>query len=222
MTLPTVGDMIESNENGGPRVAVVYYSSTGTVAALARAITDGARDAGARIRLVRVAETAPAEAIAGNEEWAAHHAASADVPVATVDDVLWADAVVLGSPTRFGNVSAQLKGFLDALGGPWSRGELADKIYSGFTASETAHGGQESTLLALYTTVHHFGGVVVAPGYTDPVKFRDGNPYGTAHVTSEGPVGDTALDAARFQGRRVVRLARGLRSVAAESPLVAG
>lgn len=92
--------------------------------------------------------------------------------MATAEDILWADAVVFGSPTRFGNVASQLKQFIDTLGGQWVHGLLADKVYSGFTATSTAHGGQESTLLALYNTVHHFGGLVVAPGYTDPSKFR--------------------------------------------------
>jgi NAD(P)H dehydrogenase (quinone) len=86
-------------------------------------------------------------------------------------------------------------------------------VYSGFTATSTAHGGQESTLLALYNSVHHFGGVVVAPGYTDPVKFVDGNPYGTSHVSGQGdiPVDETARNAARYQGGRVATLAAALK-----------
>ncbi|MEJ2868861.1 NAD(P)H:quinone oxidoreductase [Actinomycetospora sp. OC33-EN08] len=198
---------------GGPRVAVVYYSSTGTVAGLARAVAEGVREAGGTVVLRRVAESAPDEAVASNEAWAAHRAADADVPVVEVADLLAADAVVLGTPTRFGNVSSQLKGFLDTLGGPWSRGELADKVYSVFVASDTAHGGQESTLLALYQTIHHFGGVLVAPGYTDAAKFADGNPYGTGHVTDNGPLGETSLEAARVQGRRVARFARAVAAV---------
>ncbi len=164
-----------------PKVAVVYYSSTGTVHQLAENVALGAREAGAEVRLLRVPELAPAEAIAANPAWGAHVAATQDVPVATADDILWADAVIFGSPTRFGNVASMLKQFLDTLGGQWAQGLLADKVYSGFTATSTAHGGQESTLLALYNTVHHFGGFVVAPGYTDPIKFVDGNPYGTSH-----------------------------------------
>jgi hypothetical protein len=89
---------------------------------------------------------------------------------------------------RFGNVASQLKQFIDSLGGLWFKGQLADKIYSGFTASSTKHGGQESTLLALYNTVHHFGGIIVSPGYTDPVKLVDGNPYGRAMSTITEPL----------------------------------
>jgi NAD(P)H:quinone oxidoreductase type IV len=198
----------------GPKVAVVYYSSTGTVHQLAENVALGAREAGAEVRLLRVPELAPAEAIAANPAWGAHVAATQDVPVATADDILWADAVIFGSPTRFGNVASQLNQFLDTLGGQWAQGLLADKVYSGFTATSTAHGGQESTLLALYNTVHHFGGFVVAPGYTDPIKFADGNPYGTSHVAGQGdiPVDDTARAAAAYQGKRVAAVTAQLLS----------
>lgn len=197
-----------------PKVAVVYYSSTGTVHQLAEAVARGAREEGAEVRLLRVPELAPAEAIAANPAWGAHVAATQNVPVATADDILWADAVIFGSPTRFGNVASQLKQFLDTLGGQWAQGLLADKVYSGFTATSTAHGGQESTLLALYNTVHHFGGFVVAPGYTDQIKFVDGNPYGTSHVAGQGdiPVDDTARAAAAYQGKRVATVTAQLLS----------
>ena len=195
-----------------PKVAVIYYSATGTVHQLAEHVARGASEAGAEVRLLRVAELAPQAAIDSNPAWAAHVAATGHVPVATAEDILWADAVVFGSPTRFGNVASQLKQFIDTLGGLWVQGLLADKVYSGFTASSTAHGGQESTLLALYNTVYHFGGLVVAPGYTDPVKYVDGNPYGTSHVAGQGdiPVDDVARNAAAYQGRRVATIAARL------------
>jgi NAD(P)H:quinone oxidoreductase type IV len=195
------------------KVAVVYYSSTGTVYELAKSIVEGAEKAGAEVRLRKVHELAPDEAIATNPGWATHVEQTQDVPVATADDLLWADAVIFGSPTRYGNIASQLKQFFDTLGGVWAQGLLADKVYSGFTATSTAHGGQESTLLAMYNTFHHFGGIVVAPGYTDPVKFVDGNPYGTSHVNGNGalPVDDTARDAAVYQGKRVVRIAEAVK-----------
>jgi NAD(P)H dehydrogenase (quinone) len=122
--------------------------------------------------------------------------------------------VILGSPTRFGNISSQLKQYLDVLGGLWTQGKLADKVYSGFTSSATNHGGQESTLLALYNTVHHFGGIIVSPGYTDGAKFVDGNPYGTSHVDAQGtnPVNDQTRTAARVQAERVVRVTEALKN----------
>ncbi|RYP83402.1 NAD(P)H:quinone oxidoreductase type IV [Nocardioides guangzhouensis] len=164
------------------KLAIVYYSSTGTVDGMARhAATVGGKH-GAEVRLRHVAEHAPREVVEQDEAWRAHADEVAMEPIAEPDDVVWADAVLFGSPTRFGNVASQLKQFLDSLGPQWGDGVLADKVYAGFTAADTAHGGHESTLLALYNTVHHFGGILVAPGYTDPVKFDDGNPYGASLV----------------------------------------
>lgn len=195
------------------KLSVVYYSATGTVAELAGTLADEAEKAGAEVRLRKVAELAPEATIDSNPAWRANVDATQDIPQAAPDDVVWADAVVFGTPTRYGNVSAQLKLFIDSLGGPWRQGLLQDKVYSGFTASSTLHGGQESTLVALYTTIHHLGGIVVAPGYTDPSKSVDGNPYGTSHVSAQGkkPVDDTARTAAAVQARRVVKMAGALR-----------
>lgn len=198
------------------KVAVVYYSATGHVADIARELAETAEKAGAEVRLRRVAELVPPEAVESQPTRSATSAATAGIPLARVEDIVWADAVLMGSPTRFGNVAAQLKQFLDSLGGAWRRGELADKIYSGFTSTGSPHGGNESTLLALMHSFHHFGGIVVAPGFTHPDKFADGNPYGTAHHDAGGtlPVGDITRNAARVQAERVVRLARNLTATA--------
>jgi len=198
---------------GQVKVSIIYYSATGTIYRLAQAIAEGAEKAGAEVTIRKVRELAPEEAIATNEGWVQHRLETQDVPEATADDVVNADAVIFGSPTRYGNIAAQLKQFLDTLGPQWSQNLLADKVYSGFTSTSTEHGGQESTILALYNTIHHFGGVVVAPGYTDPVKFADGNPYGTSFVAGQGnPPDDVALNAARYQGERVVRIAAALKA----------
>jgi NAD(P)H dehydrogenase (quinone) len=195
------------------KVSIIYYSATGTVYRLAQAIREGAETAGAQVTVKKVRELAPDEAVASNQGWADHRTQTQDVPEATADDIVGADAVILGSPTRYGNVAAQLKQFLDTLGPQWQQGLLADKVYSGFTSSSTQHGGQETTLLALYNTIHHFGGIVVSPGYTDPLKFADGNPYGTSFVSGQGDYPDeTALNAGRYQGQRVVRIAQALRT----------
>ena len=195
-------------------LAIIYYSSTGTVHAMAERLQQAGEKAGAEVRLRQVGELAPAEAIASNAAWSQHFDRTKDEPKATGDDLVWADAVLFGSPTRYGNVASQLKQFLDTLGPQWQQGLLSDKVYAGFTSTMTAHGGQESTLLALYNTIHHFGGIVAAPGYTDPVKFADGNPYGTSHVSGQGdiPVDDTARNAGRYQGSRVVRIATALKA----------
>ncbi|MFF6782689.1 NAD(P)H:quinone oxidoreductase [Streptomyces sp. NPDC012510] len=193
--------------------AVIYYSSTGNVHALARAVVEGAEKAGAQVRLRKVAETAPPEAIGARPEWAQHLKDTADVGVAGHEDLEWADVVLFGTPTRFGSPASQLRAFIDTTGPLWFQGKLADKVYSAFTVSNTAHGGQESTLLALGNTFHHWGGIIVPPGYTDPVQFQSGNPYGTSHVAGGNtPPGEVALQAARHQARRAVETAAALKA----------
>lgn len=196
-------------------VAVVYYSSTGTTHAMAERLSQAAEKAGAEVRLRQVAELAPDEVVASVDAWARHREQTRDLPVATPEDVVWADVVLLGSPTRFGNVASQLKQFIDTLGPQWGQGLLANKVYAGFTSSQTDHGGQESTLLALYNTIHHFGGLIVSPGYTDPVKFEDGNPYGVGHVTgpnNDEELGSPELDALDHLAERAVEVAGKLKS----------
>ena len=189
-------------------VAVIYYSSTGNVHALATALAAGAEEAGAHVRLRRVAELAPAEAIDANPAWRAHADATADVPEASHEDLRWADAYAFGTPTRYGNVSSQLKQFLDTTAGLWAAGELSDKPVTGFTSAINTHGGNESTLLALYNTMHHWGAIVVAPGYTDQrFSAAGGNPYGTAHPSGGGAPGEETLASAHAQGGRLARIA---------------
>ncbi|MFW5415415.1 NAD(P)H:quinone oxidoreductase [Nocardiopsis sp. CNT-189] len=196
------------------KLSVIYYSSTGTISTIAREIAEAAEKAGAEVRLRKAAELAPEAAIQSNPAWAANAEATKDIAEAAADDVVWADAVIFGSPTRYGNIAAQLKQFIDTLGPQWAQGLLADKVYSGFASSATLHGGQESTLLALSNTFYHFGGIIVPPGYTDASKFADGNPYGTSHVDGQGslPVDDTTRTAARVQAERVVRIAGALKA----------
>ena len=192
--------------------AVIYYSSTGTVHALALAAAEGAEKAGAHVRLRRVAELAPPEAISAKPAWAQHLQDTVDVTEASLDDLAWADVVLFGTPTRFGNPSSQLRAFIETTGQLWMQGKLAGKVYSAFTASNTAHGGQESTLLALGNTFYHWGGIIVPPGYTDPIQLTLGNPYGTSHVAGGGPPDDVALEAARYQAHRAVDTATALKA----------
>ncbi len=193
-----------------PRIAVIHYSSTGNVYRLAAAIGEGAAEAGAEVRVLRVAELAPAEAIAQNERWVAHKTfveGDGGVAVATLDDLEWADGVALGAPTRFGMPAAQLKQFLDQTGGLWAKGKLASKVVTGFTSASTAHGGLESTILALLNTAYHWGSIVLPLGYTDPVVFSTGNPYGATWVSRKSAApDDEALTAARVQGRRLAEV----------------
>lgn len=195
------------------KVAVIYYSSTGNNHAIAEAVAEGARSAGAEVRLRLCAETAPAAAIASNAGWKAFREAHEGDPAPSADDIVWADAVVFGTPTRFGNMASQLKAFVDTLGGAWFGGKLQDKVYAGFTSAQNAHGGQESTLLSLYNMVYHWGGYIVTPGYTDQSVYANGgNPYGvSATAAKDGKPDDTVLAHARYLGERVAKVGGKLR-----------
>lgn len=196
-----------------PHVAVIYYSATGTVSEIARNIAKGALAGGAGVRLARIEETAGEAQVARNPKWQAHIEADRTTPVATVEDVRWADAVILGSPTRFGSVTHQAQRFIDSLGALWMNNELAGKVFSAFTAASTHHGGHEATLLSLFATFANWGGIIVPPGYTSDVLKRAGTPLGVSQtVSSANPLTEGTLAAAREQGRRVAEIAAKLRS----------
>lgn len=195
------------------KISVIYYSQTGNVHALAAAVKEGAEKTGAEVRLRRVTELAPESAVASNPDWQAHVEATRDIAEATLDDLAWADGVLLGTPTRFGTAASQLKQFIDTTGPLWEQGKLADKAYSVFVSAATPHGGMESTVLSLSNIFYHWGGVIVPPAYTDGIQFQTGTPYGTAHLSSAGQPEGAVLDAARYQGARVATIAAALRNV---------
>jgi NAD(P)H dehydrogenase (quinone) len=192
------------------RVAVIYYSATGNVHRLAHALAEGAAGEGADVRLRHVEELASELLISHNQYWGRHRSEVEDEPVASLADLEWADGIAFGTPTRFGNVAAQLKQFMDQAGRLWQEGKLADRVATAFTASMTDHGGQESTILALNNTLYHWGMVIVPVGYTVREVFAaGGNPYGTSYTSGkrvEGPDA-MALAAARYQGQRLARYA---------------
>jgi NAD(P)H dehydrogenase (quinone) len=197
------------------KLAIIYYSATGHGTTMASLVAAAAEAAGAEVRVRHVAETQDPESFAHNPAWTANYNATKDLPAATGDDIVWADAVIFGSPTRFGSPAAQLRTFLDSLGGLWAGGKLADKVYAGFTSSNTLHGGQETTLVSLYLTLIHFGGILVPPGYTDPCKFVDGNPYGASLVATHDnitDIDDATANALEHLARRVVTFADRLAS----------
>ena len=198
--------------NGSPptRIAVIYYSATGNVHALARAVAEGAADEGAEVRLRHVAELTPEMLISFKQHWGRHRSELEDQPDAALEDLEWADGIAFGTPTRFGNVSAQLKVFLDLAGELWERGALVDKVATSFTSSQTEHGGQESTILALNNTFYHWGAIVLPLGYTVHEVFNGGgNPYGASYTSDhhvDGQPGAEALMVARAQGARLARV----------------
>src|ERR1700737_2368998 len=172
------------------KLAIIYYSATGHSTAMAQRVAAPAEAAGPEVRTRHVAETRDPSSFASNPAWSANYEATKDLPAATGDDIVWADAVIFGSPTRFGSVASQLRSLLDSLGGLWAEGKLADKVYAAFTSTNTAHGGQETTLLTLYVTLMHFGGIIVPPGYTDALKYVDGNPYGVSLTAGHDNISD--------------------------------
>ncbi|MFD2765894.1 NAD(P)H:quinone oxidoreductase [Micromonospora eburnea] len=198
---------------GQVKVAVIYYSATGITYQMAQAACEAAAEAGAEVRLRKVRELAPDEAIRSNSGWEAHRLETQNVPEAQPDDLVWADVVIFGSPTRYGMIAAQLKQFIDTTGPLWAQGALADKVYSAFTSTATSHGGQEATLLSLFTVVYHWGGIVVTPGYTDPSQFVAGNPYGASHTSNNGEIAPDhlALGATALTARRAVQIGAALR-----------
>ena len=194
------------------KVAIIYYSSTSHTYQMARAVERGALAAGAEVRLRRVAELAPDAVIDSRPGWREHLLATAEIPEATMDDLDWADGFLFGTPTRFGLPAAQLKQFIDQSGGLWFQGKLQDKPVGVFGGAGNAHGGQESTLLALNNTFYHWGAVIVPTGYTDPaIRAAGGNPYGTSYTASpDAKLSDALVAAAEFQGQRVARYAETL------------
>ena len=199
--------------DGQIKVAVIYYSATGITYQMAQSACEAAGEAGAEVRLRKVRELAPEEAIRSNSGWQQHHLETQDVPEAQLDDLSWADVVIFGSPTRYGMIAAQLKQFIDTTGPLWAQGALANKVYSGFCSTATSHGGQESTLLALFNVFYHWGGVVVTPGYTDPSQFVAGNPYGASHTSNNGEVAPDhiALAATALTAKRAVHIGKALK-----------
>src|ERR1700728_3795763 len=196
-------------------LAIIYYSTTGHGTTMAKRVAAAAESAGAEVRLRHVAETHDPQSFAHNPAWTANYEAAKDLLAATGDDIVWADAVIFGSPTRFGSPAAQLRTFLDSLGGLWAEGKLADKVYAGFTSSNTLHGGQEPTLVSWYFPLIFFWGILGPPGYTDPGKFVDGNPYGVSLVTTHDNINefDESIDnALEHLARRVVTVADRLTS----------
>ncbi|MCM3595938.1 NAD(P)H:quinone oxidoreductase [Metabacillus idriensis] len=195
------------------KLAVIYYSSTGTNHKLAAWAEAGAKEAGAVVKVLKVPELAPQSAIDSNPAWKAHLEATKDVPEVTLNDLEWADAIIFSVPTRFGNVPAQMKQFLDTTGGLWFQGKLANKVVSAMASASNPHGGQEATILSLYTTMYHWGSIVAAPGYTDQSLFEaGGNPYGTSvTVDQDGNLKENVEAAVKHQAKRTVTIAESIK-----------
>ena len=192
------------------RVLVLYYSSYGHIETMAGAVAEGAREAGAEVTIKRVPELVPQD-IAEKSGYKLDQAA----PIATVEELADYDAVIFGTGTRFGNMTAQMKNFIDQAGGLWAQGKLVGKVGAVFTSTATQHGGQESTILSFHTVLLHLGFIIVGLPYSFTAQMghdevMGNSPYGASTIAggdgSRQP-SQVELDGARYQGRHVPEIA---------------
>ncbi|MER0240227.1 NAD(P)H:quinone oxidoreductase [Fulvimarina sp. MAC8] len=195
------------------KVLVLYYSSYGHIETMADAVAEGAREGGAEVDIKRVPETAPKEVVE-----AAGFKTDAPYPIAEVEELANYDAIIVGTPTRFGNMSSQMQSFWDRTGGLWANGKLIDKIGGAFTSTASQHGGQETTLISIQKTLQHHGMLIVGLPYsydklTELGEIIGGTPYGASTIAggdgSRQP-SEIELGGAKFQGKRIAQLAAKL------------
>ncbi len=203
------------------KVKVVFYSMYGHIYRMAEAVAEGSREVdGAKVELLQVPELVPDAALEKSGAKKARQA-FAHIPVAKVTDLVDADAIIFGTPTRFGNMCAQMRNFLDQTGGLWAQNTLVGKVGSVFTSSNTQHGGQETTITSFHTTLLHLGMIIVGLPYSETRQTRmdeitGGSPYGASTIAggdgSRLP-SENELAMARFQGRHVATIAKKLAGV---------
>jgi NAD(P)H dehydrogenase (quinone) len=192
-----------------PKILILFYSRTGNTAILADAIAEGARSVRfSEVDVRRINDLAPESVIEANADWkssreklVAKYQAFTDV-----NELANYDALILGSPTRYGVMSAELKNVLDQTGPLWLAGKLVNKVGAAFTSVNTGHGGHETTLWSIMTPMANLGMILVPPGYTDAVMFSGGSPYGATATTGGGPPAGADLAAARHEGKRVAEV----------------
>ena len=199
------------------KILVVFYSMTGNTAKLAKAVAEGAEKTGAEVRLRQVEELIPENEF--NDVMKKVKKELKDIPIATNDDLEWADGIAFGTPTRFGNVSAQLKQFIDQTGGLWMKGALINKVATMFTSVSTQHGGHETTITTGIIPLLHQGMIIIGVPYSEQRLMQTnevsgGSPYGASSVS--GPTGDREptendLEIAKTQGKRLAEIAEKLK-----------
>ncbi|NWK98599.1 NAD(P)H dehydrogenase [Sphingobium lactosutens] len=198
-----------------PKILIVFHSRDGMTEALSRAVAEGAAAAGGEVRIRRAREMVTPDVMAMVPGWADNATRmNALYPAPVADDAHWADAILFGTPSRFGLVCAEVKAYLDSLGALWARGQLVNKVGSAFASSGSTHGGNEVTSLTLFVPMAHFGMVIVPPGFADPAMFQAGTPYGASAVSHNRPgalPSDAECAAARFQGRHVTAITAALK-----------
>ena len=203
------------------KTAVIYYSSTGNNYQLAQWAAESAKNEGSGVIIRKAPELAPESVIEQNPAWKKHVEATKDIREVTMDDLEWADVFIFSVPTRYGNVPSQMKQVMDSTGPLWQKGKLVNKVVTAMTSAMNPHGGQESTILSLYTTMYHWGAIVVAPGYSDEVLYAaGGNPYGTSvSVNMQGEMKEdreAIKKAVFYQAKRAVAIGKLIASKQSE------
>ncbi|MBR9706331.1 NAD(P)H:quinone oxidoreductase [Candidatus Pacearchaeota archaeon] len=196
-----------------PKILIVFYSMNGNTAKLAKALAEGAKNANAKIRLRQVQELIPEDKF--NDVMKKTKEDLKDIPIASNDDLVWADGIAFGTPTRFGNVSAQLKQFIDQTGGLWMKGALINKVATVFTSVSTQHGGHETTIFTSWAPLIHHGMIIIGVPYSEQrlmsMELGGGGPYGASSVSSPNANIDPTkndLEIAKVQGKRLAEVAR--------------
>lgn len=198
------------------KVLVVFHSMYGNTAKLAKAVAEGARQVeNVDVSLRKVEELVPKEIIDANERMKRVKEELADIPIATNEDLVEAEGIVLGTPTRYGNMSAQMKQFIDKTGGLWAEGKLINKVAGVFTSTSTLHGGQETTIITSMIPLLHLGMIIVGIPYSEQRLFTletgGGSPYGASSVSgpnADRPPTENDLEIAKTLGRRVAEVAK--------------
>lgn len=196
-------------------VLIAFYSRNGSTEALAQAVAEGAQAGGAEVRMRRAREVVSEDVMRKAPGWLENAQRLNKLYEApTTSDAEWADAIIFGSPTRFGAVTSELKAYVDSLGGLWFQGKLVGKAGGAFTSTSTTHGGNESTIISMYNFMAHLGLIIVPLGYGEPVMFRAGTPYGASTISGQNntPPNADDLEVARYQGRRVAHVATALKA----------
>ena len=203
-------------------VLVAFYSRNGSTEALANAVAEGARSEGAEVRLRRTRELVSRDIMAKAPGWAENaDRMNALYEAPTEADAEWADGLLFGTPTRFGNVSSELKAYVDSLGGLWFQGKLNGKAGGAFCSTSSAHGGNESTNITMFNFMAHLGLIIVPLGYADAAMFKGaGTPYGASSISGQNSAPPTPdeLEVARFQGKRLAQIAKALKTVGETTP----
>ena len=198
------------------KVLIIFDTRYGNTHRLAEGIAEGAREVkGTEVHLRRVEITDPEVIIEQNESWHKANEKFKAVPQVTLEEMAEADALIFGSPTRYGNMTASMKKLFDSTGRLWAENKLFGKVGAAFTSTSTPHGGNEMTIITMFMPMYHHGMIVVTPGYGDPALFAAGSPYGASSVSGPGadkPPTESDLKVARFLGHRVARVTQALSS----------